>query len=458
MASPDLTDAFSRITLTKVHQNGFGFAKDAAGKGVFVGNKFVQDIQRGNSMACLGKNKKGLYVKSLKSKSGGKNVKSTNQKWGEWQIGKNQVPLPSTEIGLHHFDVCLQCWKCGTDVVTAAEIYKINNGAVWTNTDILKNVEEGTNAFQNKHKKTTSGVGVMTTNMKCKNCDQDIGALFQEYVDDDTQSPEGPFPRCKITVCREQKKTGEYINQTVLKSSSRIEAERIVNFLNPNNRPTIAPRKNDAMTYYAQQHQAEEQSTSLSWKHRPARTFQHGNNEKGYVYEVRPDMIHDGVHCKEQTEFNFAAQQLIRLTGRENSKMSISSIEVYKSPYVESNWRRKREEFATLFNLDSKHVETVWVFHGTGNGVDKKICETGFRVAKGSQVLNGTAHGNGVYTAVGPDTPITYSSRGQGSTVILSQALIGREGRGGDSWKPRGDWIVFKDAAQLLPKYIIHYD
>ena len=49
---------------------------------------------------------------------------------------------------------------------------------------------------------------------------------------------------------------------------------------------------------------------------------------------------------------------------------------------------------------------------------------------------------------------------GSGSqSVILCKALVGSEGHmgHGDHWKPNGDWMIFKTAAQLLPKYVVHF-
>jgi len=49
---------------------------------------------------------------------------------------------------------------------------------------------------------------------------------------------------------------------------------------------------------------------------------------------------------------------------------------------------------------------------------------------------------------------------GQGSkSVILCLALPGKKGVQGvaDSWYPKGDWVIFKTGAQLLPKYVVHF-
>ena len=44
--------------------------------------------------------------------------------------------------------------------------------------------------------------------------------------------------------------------------------------------------------------------------------------------------------------------------------------------------------------------------------------------------------------------------------MILAVAVEGAQTRaqapGSDSWAPNGDWVVFQDGAQLLPKYVLH--
>jgi hypothetical protein len=195
----------------------------------------------------------------------------------------------------------------------------------------------------------------------------------------------------------------------------------------------------------------------------PTRTFDNGC---GTVHEIDPSMIADGIHCNEQIEFNFAAYQLMRLCG---VSKTVSKVEVYNSPKVEAKWLQKKQELATIFKTEQKNLKMVWVFHGTGADVMKIICETGFRVARGSEIRIGALHGIGVYTATGPDTPMIYAAGpgSSGGSVILSQALIGREGKAPDnrmeapddvdSWAACGDYRIFRDASLVLPKYIIHY-
>jgi hypothetical protein len=82
---------------------------------------------------------------------------------------------------------------------------------------------------------------------------------------------------------------------------------------------------------------------------------------------------------------------------------------------------------------------------------------------KAFPVANGTAYGQGVYSATGPDTPMSYSRAGNQS-IILAMALKGKfapsKARGLDSWSngsAGSDWLIFADDEQVLPVYVVHY-
>ena len=90
-----------------------------------------------------------------------------------------------------------------------------------------------------------------------------------------------------------------------------------------------------------------------------------------------------------------------------------------------------------------------WVFHGcpTSEGT-RSICTSGFKIGgqDGHPISIGAAHGQGVYTATGPSTPMGYGSKSR--SVILCNALVGSEGdcKKGDHWRPmpNGDWMIFR--------------
>ena len=101
-----------------------------------------------------------------------------------------------------------------------------------------------------------------------------------------------------------------------------------------------------------------------------------------------------------------------------------------------------------------------WVFHGTPTSNLDGIAQHGFQAGGQGNVpiANGAAYGRGVYTAVGPDTPMHY---GHGQAVILALAKPGKVGKREsddcDSWQPKGDWYIFRSGAQLLPAYILYF-
>ena len=78
-----------------------------------------------------------------------------------------------------------------------------------------------------------------------------------------------------------------------------------------------------------------------------------------------------------------------------------------------------------------KPTNEIWVFHGTASqqNIDS-IISGGFRVGgvDGHPIANAAVHGNGVYTATGPATPMG-SYAGHTSKVILCRALPGKTGR-----------------------------
>jgi hypothetical protein len=156
---------------------------------------------------------------------------------------------------------------------------------------------------------------------------------------------------------------------------------------------------------------------------------------------------------KELEEFNKAVGHYMRLMGQSSRK--VTQVDVYDSPNVEKTFQDKEADF------QAKKVDTkrIWVFHGTAEDNIEKICCGGFRVAHGDQIKNGAAYGHGVYTATGPQTPMSYADRTGCGAVILSLALPGMTGQQeqADSWVPQSDWMIFKTGEQLCPKYVVRY-
>jgi hypothetical protein len=70
---------------------------------------------------------------------------------------------------------------------------------------------------------------------------------------------------------------------------------------------------------------------------------------------------------------------------------------------------------------------------------------------------HGASHGPGVYTATTSGGAIVGAG-----CVILARALKGvhsvRSTASADSWGASTQCLVFRDTAQLLPVFVVHYD
>ena len=155
---------------------------------------------------------------------------------------------------------------------------------------------------------------------------------------------------------------------------------------------------------------------------------------------------------RETMEFNMAAMQFVKLTGR--SHESVTKVEVYDCAAVKIAFNKEKRELTKRGRDEEK-----WVFHGTPdqNNVPL-IMTTGFKVGGADvAIANGDAYGRGVYTALGPSTPMGYA--GGTGRVILARGLLGENGAQsvGDSWSPNRDWVIFRRGSQLLPRYVVHF-
>ena len=160
---------------------------------------------------------------------------------------------------------------------------------------------------------------------------------------------------------------------------------------------------------------------------------------------------------KENLHFNQLAAQFSKLCNIGINKVTeVDVIEYTSSSNVLIKYKAKQEEFA----MSGKSSKETIVFHGTGVESNfLSIAVEGFKIGgQNVKVANGAAYGAGVYTAVGPSTPIQYS-KGIAKVMIV-RALEGRvdqfQGKGvSDTLIMNGDWRVFKTAAQCLPIGII---
>jgi hypothetical protein len=161
---------------------------------------------------------------------------------------------------------------------------------------------------------------------------------------------------------------------------------------------------------------------------------------------------------KECEEFNMACAQFLRLLG---CQAEVLEVDIYDSLPVQARYNAKKNEFHGA----QKPTKEVWVFHGTALENIEKICRDGFQIGgQGVRCANGAAYGRGVYTATGPNTPVQYAKMGGSRAIILCKSMPGAtkgstEQDGGDSWKrSTSDWMIFKTAEQLLPKYVVYFD
>lgn len=150
---------------------------------------------------------------------------------------------------------------------------------------------------------------------------------------------------------------------------------------------------------------------------------------------------------RETQEFNIAAGHFSRLLNKLPSCVTKVEVLEYEenSPVLQRYYQRK-------FGYAQELQEETWVFHGSA--AIQKIAEEGFKVGgqDGIRIKNGAAHGNGVYTAKGPNIPMGYSK--ETKAVIFARGI---KGKPEDHVAPNGDWIIFKAADQLLPCYIVHF-
>lgn len=173
--------------------------------------------------------------------------------------------------------------------------------------------------------------------------------------------------------------------------------------------------------------------------------------------------VHSGEHALaqswEQLHFNEAAAQFHLMMGAQRGARA-REVLIVVNETLSAQFEKKKE---TLRDA-GKATSEVWVFHGTGSQANiDSILSDGFRVGgEGVAIQNGAAYGRGVYTATGPDTPMSSYAHNT-RQVILSRALPGhqsaprRDSDDVDMWRPRPDWAVFADAKSLLPVYVVKY-
>jgi hypothetical protein len=147
---------------------------------------------------------------------------------------------------------------------------------------------------------------------------------------------------------------------------------------------------------------------------RAVRALYQGDEEDN-EWQIAPT-LHDGGRCR---IYEISSQQAYNCVGKENSEFNqiaaqfsklcqidVKNVrEVHKIEYSADSavlmaYHQKRQEFRS----EHKPTQEILVFHGTGTEANfDAIASTGFKVGgqDGIPVANGTAHGPGVYTAIG---------------------------------------------------------
>jgi len=119
---------------------------------------------------------------------------------------------------------------------------------------------------------------------------------------------------------------------------------------------------------------------------------------------------------------------------------------------MQADYDAKRAELRS-----AGHGDEMQIFQGTDPKNVQSIMAGGFRIGgqDGHAVAHGSAHGQGVYTAVTPKDPL--NSYGKSKVVIICKALAGKTGKGSDSWTPSSDLRVFKTATWVMPCYSVYF-
>ena len=178
---------------------GYAFAED-----VFIPNSVYEEIGQPRvgarvDLTVIMNDKPSPKYRAIAPK------KESKVRWRSWQVGNDQIQVPTTESGSIHDHIEFSCYNCGEKVCVGGDIWRINKGCVWTRTDNM--VKRGKEAF-NKFKRTR------VFDALCKSCGFNVATIYPEVFYNNTDA-ELPFPNAKLYICREQKDTGSLLNQLV---------------------------------------------------------------------------------------------------------------------------------------------------------------------------------------------------------------------------------------------------
>jgi len=149
-------------------------------------------------------------------------------------------------------------------------------------------------------------------------------------------------------------------------------------------------------------------------------------------------------------EFRIAEGQFLRMK-REGKRYEIQSIDVIENEKLKAKFEKKRQD------LKAKGVDDkpLLIFHGTPQANIDPILKNNFDLKK---MVNGRAHGDGVYFSEMPEVSLGYSRDMQ--SLILCMVLLGENAKVLKRKRQTevGAWaVVVPDVDQILPKYVINF-
>ena len=173
-------------------------------------------------------------------------------------------------------------------------------------------------------------------------------------------------------------------------------------------------------------------------------------------------------------EFRKAEAQFLRMQAKgRHTNMEIQSIDIVRNRRLQQKFEAKKAQLAAKEGSD---VKSLLLFHGTPQQNVPSILRDNFDLSK---VVNGRAHGNGVYFSEQPEVSLGYSmtpaNRGllsQGgkkrkldenkneeatTSLILCQVLMGSNIKEVKHGGVSACWaIVVPEVDQILPRYVLH--
>lgn len=135
------------------------------------------------------------------------------------------------------------------------------------------------------------------------------------------------------------------------------------------------------------------------------------------LYSISKDAVSDGLDTKELREYNQACGQFSRLLPERQGDILSVDVIVYDDGVAPlSHFLAKKNEFIESGIPDME----MWVFHGSSSEGINGIVREGFKVGGRDVPLASKrmSFGMGVYSAIGPATPIGYS--GASKTVRVA--------------------------------------